>query len=79
MNENSTKSHNVERMMGSETDDIIKNIFNLFCKNIKKISRKMRGSELVFDSTDLFYYLVQKTSLKRRGRSYIASPKLLKN
>ena len=31
-----TKSNNVEIMMGSETDEIIEELFNLFCKNIKK-------------------------------------------
>ena len=31
-----TKSCNIEIMMGSETDDIINEILNLFCKNIKK-------------------------------------------
>ena len=30
------KSNNVEIMMGSETDEIIENFLNLFCKNIKK-------------------------------------------
>ena len=31
-----TKSDNIEIMMGSETDEVIKELFNLFCKNIKK-------------------------------------------
>ena len=31
-----TKSDNVEIMMGDKTDDILKNLLNLFCKNIKK-------------------------------------------
>ena len=30
------KSNNVEIMMGSETDEIIKDVLNLFCKNTKK-------------------------------------------
>ena len=30
------KSNNVEIMMGSETDEIVENFLNLFCKNIKK-------------------------------------------
>ena len=30
------KSDNIESMMGSETDDILINFLNLFCKNIKK-------------------------------------------
>ena len=31
-----TKSNNVEIMIGSETDEIIEDFLNLFCKNIKK-------------------------------------------
>ena len=38
----------------------------------------MRGSGFVFDSIDLLYYHLQKIGLKR-GRSYIDSPKWLKN
>ena len=38
----------------------------------------MRGSEFVSNRIDLLYYHLQKISLKR-GRSYIDSPKWLKN
>ena len=38
----------------------------------------MIGSEFVFDSADLLYYKFHKISLNR-GRSYIDSPKWLKN
>ena len=38
----------------------------------------MRGSEFVGNRIDLLYYHLQKISLKR-GRSYIDSPKWLKN
>ena len=38
----------------------------------------MRGSEFVFDSTDLMYYNLHELSLNR-GVSYIRSPKSLKN
>ena len=37
----------------------------------------MRGSEFIFDSVDLFYYHLQRISLKR-GR-YIGYPKWLKD
>ena len=37
-----------------------------------------RGSEFLFYSVDLLYYYLNKTSL-RRGKSYIKSPKWLKN
>ena len=36
----------------------------------------MKGSEFIFDGVDLFYYKLQKISLKR-GRSYIDFPKWL--
>ena len=39
----------------------------------------MRGSEFFIDSVDLLHYHLQKTSLKRKGKSYIDSPKWLKN
>ena len=38
----------------------------------------MKGSEFVFDSTDLLHYHFQKIILNRGG-SYIDSPKWLKN
>ena len=31
-----TKSNNIEIMMGSETDEIVKDLFEFFCKNIKR-------------------------------------------
>ena len=39
----------------------------------------MRGSEFIFDSVDLLYYNLQKTSLNRQGSSYIDSPEWLEN
>ena len=38
----------------------------------------MKGSEFLFDSTDLLYYRLHKISLIRGG-SYIDSPEWLKN
>ena len=35
-----TKSDNKEFMNGSDTDEIIKELLNLFCKDIKKIYKK---------------------------------------
>ena len=42
------------------------------------LEESMRGSEFIFDSVDAFYYDLNKIRLSR-GRSYIDSPKLLKN
>ena len=74
-----TKSRNIEIMMGNETDDIIKEFHKSLLQNYKKdLKEPMRGSEFVHDSIDLLYYHLQKIGLKR-GRSYIDSPKWLKN
>ena len=74
-----TKSHNIEIMMGNETDEIIEKLFESLLQNYQKdLEESMRGSEFVFDSIDLLYYHLQKIGLKR-GRSYIDSPKWLKN
>ena len=45
----------------------------------KGSEESLKGSELVFDSDNLLYYHLQKTSLKRTGSSYIDSPEWLKN
>ena len=76
-----TKSNNIEIMMGSETDDIIDELFeSLLQKYQEGLEESMRrGSNFVFDSVDLLYYHLQKTSLKRIGSSYIDSPEWLKN
>ena len=74
-----TKSNNVEIMLGSETDQIIEELFEsllqLYQKNLEE---SMRGSEFVYDTVDVLYYNLNKVSLSRGG-SYIDSPKWLKN
>ena len=42
------------------------------------LEKSIKGSEFVFDSVDLLYYKLHKISLNR-GKSYIDSPKWLKN
>ena len=50
-----TKSHNIEIMMGNETDEIIEKLFESLLQNYQKnLEESMRGSEFVFDSIDLF-------------------------
>ena len=74
-----TKSHNIEIMMGNETDGIIEELRKSRLQNYRKdLKEPMRGSEFVRDSIDLLYYHLQKIGLKRGG-SYIDSPKWLKN
>ena len=74
-----TKSNNVEIMIGSETDEIIENLFETFLQKYQEgLEESMRGSEFVYDSVDVLYYNLNKVSLSR-GRPYIDSPKWLKN
>ena len=75
-----TKSDNIKIMMGSETYDIIDELFkSLLQKYQERLEESMRGSEFIFDSVDLLYYDLQKISLNRKGSSYRDSPKWLKN
>ena len=74
-----TKSNNVEIMMGSETNEIIEELFKSFLEKYQQgFEESMRGSEFIFDSVDSLYYNLNKISLSRGG-SYIDSPKWLKN
>ena len=75
-----TKSNNIEIMMGSKTDDIIDELFkSLFERYQERLEESMKGSDFIFDSVNLLYYHLQKTSLKRTRSSYIDSPEWLKN
>ena len=67
--------------MGNETDAIIEEFFkSLLQKYQEGLEESMRrGSNFVFDSVDLLYCHLQKTSLKRIGSSYIDSPEWLQN
>ena len=74
-----TKSDNIEIIMDSETDNFIKELFeSLLQKYQEGLEESMRGSNFYFDSVDLLYYHLQKTSLNRKGGSYIDSPERLK-
>ena len=74
-----TKSNNVEIMIGSETNEIIMELFKSFLQKYQEgLEESMRGSEFVYDSVDVLYYNLNKVSLSRGG-SYIDSPKWVKN
>ena len=74
-----TKSNNVEIMIGSETDEIIDDLFGSFLQKYQEgLEESMRGSEFVYDSVDALHYNLNKVSLSRGG-SYIDFPKWLKN
>ena len=59
---------------------LIKALFRPLIKGLKSdkkdLKESMRGSEFIFDSVDLLYYNLQKTSLNRKGSSYIDCKKL---
>ena len=74
-----TKTNNVEIMMGSETDEIIEDLFESFLQIYQEgLEESMRGSEFAYDSIDALYYNLNKVSLSRGG-SYIDSPKWINN
>ena len=64
-------------MIGNETDDIIKNLFDSFLQRCQEdLEELMKGSEFVFDSVDLLFYKLHK--INRRGW-YENYPKWLEN
>ena len=74
-----TRSDNIEIMFGGDNDNIIVQLFeSLLQKYEENLKNKMRGSEFEFDGVNFLYYDFNKTSINR-GRSYIDSPKWLKN
>ena len=73
-------SNNIEILMGSETENIIDELFKSLLQRFQK-SRETsnnREVELIHENVDLLYYYLQKISLTR-GKSYIKSPKWLEN
>ena len=74
-----TRSDNEEFMKGSDTDEVIKLLFESFLQKYEEnLQEKMKGSEFEFDGVNFLYYDFHKTSIYRGG-SYIDSPKWLKD
>ena len=70
-----TKSDNIEIMIGSDTNEVIEDLFkSLLQRYHENLEEKMRSSEFGFDGVDVFYYDLNKTSLNRGG-SHIESQK----
>ena len=70
-----TKSNNVKIMMGSETDEIIEDLFESFLQKYQEgLEESVGGSGFAYDSVDALYYNLNKVSLSRGG-SYVDSPK----
>ena len=74
-----TRSDNEEFMIGDDTNEIIKSLFESFLQKFEEnLLEKMRGSDFGFDGINFFNYDFNKTSIYRRG-SYIDFPKWLKD
>ena len=74
-----TRSDNEEFMNGSDTDEVIKLLFESFLQRYEEnLQEKMKGSYFEFDGVNFLYYDFNKTSINRGG-SYTDSPKWLKD
>ena len=74
-----TRSVNKEFMNGSDTDEIIKELFkSLLQRYQENLQGKMKGSDFAFDGVNFLYYDFNKISINRGG-SYIDFPKWLKD
>ena len=74
-----SKSDNFEIMMGPNTNEIIRDLFNSSLKRYQgSLQESMRGSEFVFDYVEWLNYIFHKVDLKRSG-SYIVIPEWIKN
>ena len=74
-----TRSDNEEFMNGSDTDEIIKGLFESFLQKYEEnLQNKMRGLDFEFDGINFLCYDFNKISLNRGG-SYIDSSKWLKD
>ena len=63
-------------MQGSDTDDIIRELFRSFLCNYQEELKITRGSDFVFECVELMDYKLLRVRL-RRGRSQIKSPEWL--
>ena len=74
-----TRSVNGEFMNGSDTDEIIKELFkSLLQRYPENLQEKMKGSDFAFDGVNYLYCDLNKISISKGG-SYIDSPKWLKD
>ena len=74
-----TKSGNTKIMIGSDTNEVFKELFKSFLQRYQEgLQEKMRGSNFEFDGIHLLYYDFNKISLNRAG-SYIESAKWIKD
>ena len=61
-----TRSYNEQIMNGSDTDEVIKLLFeSLLQKYEENLQEKMKGSDFEFDGVNFLYYDFKKTSINR--------------
>ena len=69
-----TKSDNLEIMIGSDTNEVIEDLFKSLLQGYQEnLEEKMKDSEFNFGAVNLLHYDLNKISLDRGG-SYIKSP-----
>ena len=74
-----TKSNNKEIMIGSDTNEVIEDLFKSILQGYQEnLEEKMKGSEFFFDGVNVLYYDLNKISLNRGG-SYIESSKWIED
>ena len=74
-----SKSDNFEIMRGSNTNEIIIDLFNSILRRYQGgLQESMRGSEFVFDYVESLNDIFHKLDLKRSG-SYIETPEWIQN
>ena len=74
-----TASDNMDIMIGSETDEIVEELFESLLQRYQEgLEESMRRSEFIFDSVDALHYNVNEIRLSIGG-SNIDSPKWLNN
>ena len=62
-----TRSDNIKLMMGSETNNIIVELFESLQKYQERLEKSIREIEFVFDSVDLLCYHLDRVSSKGDG------------
>ena len=74
-----TKSDNEDIMTGVNTNDVVEELFKIILERYQTgLQESMRGSEFVFGCVNELHYKLHKVDLNI-GRSYIDSPRWLKN
>ena len=73
-----SKPDNFKIMMGANTNEIIRNVFNSLLRRCQVgLQKSMRGSEFVFDYVESLNYIFHKIDMKR-SESYTETPDWIK-